>query len=271
MVHVPEAAGVPAVLWRRRKPILYALVGGGAAVAVVVVLVLTGAIPLLENRPSKVSVQPVTLSFDPTNNPCFPSDFTNATPLVETAGGRVVLTVPLVDRSGGSVRDCTVSSVAATTAGFHVMSANVPLLVVPTGTTTLSVTVGLPSSAYAGALNLTANVTYVAQNVTVQNQTLTFENATAQASCGVSVPIASGFSAFGGSYYNDSVGFFVISPTRSCSVTGVTATTAGFTVVSSELPVLLPIDAAASVNLVLKVPENGYVGNLNLTLTLTWT
>ena len=213
----------------------------------------------------------MTLSFDPTNNPCFQSNFTNSTPFVESTGGRILFTVPLVDQSRGVARNCTVSAVAASTAGFRVESANVPLVVRATGTTTLNVSVRLPSSAYAGALNLTASVTYLAQNITVHNQTLAFQNVTAQASCGVSAPFASGFTTFGGSSYNDSVGFFVISPSRSCSVTAVSASTPGFVVVSSNVPVLLPIDAVASVNFVLKVPESGYVGDLNLTVTLTWT
>lgn len=250
--------------------------GIGAAVAVaivVVVLLLSGILPvglkLGGGSVAPVTVTSTTLAFTPANNPCFTSTYSNRTPSTLPGGTIQVYRVDLVNDANGAARDCRVLSIHVTTPGFSLASANVPLNVPAGPATLLSITVNLPRSGYSGPLNLEASAAYVLPNITVKNQNGSYSPSSSAGPCGASPPSGAGFTGFGGSTYNDSIGFFVISPSQSCSITGVTTTTPGFTILSSDTPYPLPIDSFASVSFVIQVPPGPFSGNVTIVLELS--
>lgn len=56
--------------------------------------------------------------------------------------------------TGGLILSCTISSVTATTSGFSISGANVPLTVAADGSQTLSFTIHMPSGSYSGVLTI---------------------------------------------------------------------------------------------------------------------
>lgn len=68
------------------------------------------------------------------------------------AGGSEQDTLTITNN--GLLFSCTISSVSATTSGFSISGANVPLTIPAGGTQALSFTIGSPNSAYTGVLTL---------------------------------------------------------------------------------------------------------------------
>lgn len=58
-----------------------------------------------------------------------------------------------------SYATCTITGVSVSTDGFSVTNSNAPLTIEPGATQTLSVTVGVPSSGYTGAVTIVVQVT----------------------------------------------------------------------------------------------------------------
>ncbi|HXQ94791.1 MAG TPA: hypothetical protein VN864_06480 [Thermoplasmata archaeon] len=257
-----------------RRSLQYAAVGGAVAAVVVVVLVLgfVGVLPLglhSSGSTASVTVRSATLSFAPSANPCFPSEYGGGHSHTLTAGGLLEFTINLTDESGGSVHACTVTGVNVSTPGFQLVSTNAPLLLPNGGGAELNISVQVPSAAFVGNLSMTANVTFLRPNIDVTAQNVTFSPSSDMGACGVDTPTALGFTTFAGSHYDDSAGFFVISPTVSCTITGVSTTTAGFGIVSSSTPYGLPIDNFGGVTFVLSVPSQAYTGNVTILLALS--
>jgi hypothetical protein len=249
------------------------VLGVAAAVAVVVALLIGGLLPFAHlgpsgSSPSSVDIRDVNLSLTPQGNPCFGSGYGTSTPSTVAAGGTFTLQVPLRDQDPAAARSCTVGQVLVDTPGFTLQGANVPFLVPDTGSATLTIVVNVPDSSYSGSLNLSAAVTYLAADVQVLAQNVTFSPSSNP--CGVSTFGTSGFSVFSNASYNDSIGLISISPQQYCDVSGVSVSTPGFTVQSAGTPVALPIDSTASVSFVLGTPATSFEGDLGLTLTLSW-
>jgi hypothetical protein len=242
-------------------------------VAVALALVLSGALShgslLGALKVPEVTVTDILLSFTPSNDPCFTSDYENSTPGTVVAGGTVTFVAAIVDQADGSARDCALTSVNVTTPGFVLVASNLPLNVSPSGSAQLNLTLRAPTISYDGPLNLTANASFELPNVHVLAQNVTFDPSGAAGACGVSVFGSGGFTQFSATDFDDSIGFFVISPAYYCTITAVSTPTSGFSVVSSQTPVSLPIDSIASVSFVLALPETAYSGNLSLTVTLS--
>jgi hypothetical protein len=243
-----------------------------AVVVIVLLLGLAGVLPIgihaLGSQPS-VTVHSTTLTFAPGSNPCFPSAYAGGQVHTLATGGVIDFTINLTDQSGGSVRDCTVTSVNVSTAGFTVESSNVPLIVPLGAPAELNVSVGDPTSSYQGNLSMTANVTFQLPNVNITAQNFVWSPSSDAGPCGVDAASSTAFQTFAGSVYDDSAGFFVISPEVVCNVTAVSTTTAGFSVVSSNTPVFLQIDSFGGVTFALSVPSQAYTGNVSIVLTLT--
>lgn len=243
-----------------------------AAIVAVVLLGLAGVLPLginaLGAQPT-VTVHSATLTFEPASNPCFPSEYGGGQAHTLATGGVIDFTINLTDQSDGSVRACTVVSVNVSTPGFTVESSNVPLFVALGVPAELNVSVGVPNSAYQGNLSMTANVTFQRPNVDVTAQNFSYSPSSDSGPCGVDAASGVAFQTFAGSQYDDSAGFFVISPEVSCTITAVATTTPGFSVVSASTPVFLPIDSFSGVSFVLAVPSQAYTGNVSIVLTLT--
>lgn len=253
----------------RRRKLAYALSGGIAVVVVVVVLILTGVLPLIPATViPKVTVTQANLSFSPSGNPCF-GTYADDAPVTLDVGGQETFFVNLTDQSPNSAHDCTVGDIQVLTPGFSLVSSNAPLSVPTSGVGELTFTVKYPSTAYHGPLNMSAPVTYFGPNIHVATQN--FSWSTSPSSCGVE-DVTGGnvnITAFAGETYNDSVGFFVISPENYCIIDSVGTSTPGFSVISSSTPYQLPIDSIAGVSFELQLPAQAYTGGLNITLSLT--
>lgn len=248
------------------------MAGGLAVVAVVFGLGFAGILPLgLHTNSSSPTdtIGSATLTFAPANNPCFPSEYGGGRAHTVVAGGFLEFRINLSDRSGGTVHACTVTGVNVSTAGFQMESTNVPVVVPNGGTATLNVTVEVPTTSYSGNLTMTANVTFLLPNVDVLNQNVTYSPSSDSGACGASPPSGLAFKTFAGTEYDDSVGFFVISPSVSCTITGVSTPTAGFAIASSNTPYGLPIDSFGGVTFVLSVPSQAYTGNVSIVLELS--
>jgi hypothetical protein len=265
----PDAPAVP----RPRRTLQYAAVGGTVAAVVIVVLLLgfAGILPLgLHSSASPtVTVHSARLSFSPASNPCFFSDYGGGAAHTLIAGGVIDFTINLTDQSGGSVHACTVTGVNVSTPGFRLDSSNLPVVLPNGGRAELNLSVQVPTVAFQGNLTMTANVTYLLPNVNVLAQNVSYSPSSNAGPCGASPPAALAFKTFAGSEYSDSAGFFVISPSVGCKITGVSTTTAGFGIASSSTPYGLPIDNLASVSFVLSVPSQAYTGNLTILLDLS--
>lgn len=252
---------------------MWAVAGGGSAAVVVVVvaLLLTGVIPLGAPAGPKVEVTAVTLSFSPASNPCFTSDYVNDSPSTQPAGGVFNFEAAITNDAQGAAEDCMIESLSTATPGFSVEAANVPLEVPASGSTELDVEVSTPSTAYTGPLNLTATATFVPPNVNVSHQNVVYSNPTQAGQCGAFSTIAFPFTGFGGGVYNDTVEFLILNAEDFCSITSLTVAPTSFPVLSTDLPIPLPVDSFATVTFTLGLPTAGYSGNLTLTFGFTIT
>jgi hypothetical protein len=245
-------------------------VGGAAAVSVVLIVVLAGILIPAATKSLLVHVSAVTLSFAPGDNPCFPTNYTNQTPVTVIAGGSEAITVPLSDQSNGGARDCTVESVSVLTPGFSLASANVPLHVGASGSSTLSILVNYPPSGYSGPLNLTASVTYVLPTITVTS--LNFSWVPSSNPCGLDSPVAyyPHFVGFAGGDFNNTAGYASIFSTNSCTLIAVTTPTPGFAVISANVPDPIPQYNFGGVSFELQLPSTAYNGTLEIDLDLSF-
>ena len=262
----------PAAPTSARRKRVYALTSGIAVAIVVLVLILTGIIPLVPGAAkgvAKVTVTQANLAFLPYGNPCL-GNYTDSTSVTLAVGGEEVFYGNLTDQSPSSAHDCGVGSIQILTPGFSLVSSNTPLTVPTSGTVELTFTVRFPATPYNGTLNMSAPVTYLGPNIHVTSQEFLWSASPSY--CGVEDLMGSGsvnITGFAGGTYNDSVGFFVISPEYNCIINSVGTVTPGFSVLSSSTPYMLPIDSIAGISFVIQFPLQAYTGGLNITLDLT--
>jgi len=253
----------------RRKVIFGAAVAGGA-VAVVLILILAGILFPGSPLSPKVTVTGVTLSFLPASDPCFGLGYANDTPVTLAAGAQETLLISLTDQAPQQARGCTVGAVSISTPGFSLVSANVPLQVGDSGSATLKIEVKYPSTSYSGPLNLSAPVTYISPNITVQSQSFTWSPGSN--ACGLDSPVSpySMFAGFAGDDFNDSAAYAAISGQYACTITAVTTSTPGFSVISASVPDAIPENSFSGVSFELRLPSTAYNGTLSVTFDLTW-
>ena len=254
----------------RRRRLIYAASGGAAVVVVVLILIFWGVIPLPVGAvTTKVTVTTATLTFDPSDNPCF-SAYASTAPVTILAGGEETFLVNLTDQSPSQARDCTVGTIGNLTAGFSVISANTPLRVPTSGKAQLSFTVRVPSSSYDGPLNMTAPVTFITPDVNVT--AIDFAWSPSSNPCGVDMPVAfyTSFRGFSGSTFNDTAGFIALEPPTSCSVSAVSTSTPGFEILSASVPYSIPANNLGAVSFEILLPTGSYTGTLDVSLLLAW-
>jgi hypothetical protein len=130
----------PLRLRPRRTWLVAAIV---VAVAVVIATVLlVAAVPF---------VTVTEIDFTSVDNACG-ANGSNVSGFTVRATSTAFVNVTVVN--SGSALPCTISSLRATTAGFSLSGANLPLRVSPNGSAPLSFTVHVPSSGYMGNLNV---------------------------------------------------------------------------------------------------------------------
>jgi hypothetical protein len=254
----------------RRRKWLYAVLIAVVAIVVVVGIVLAVVLSPGASSPQKVTATATTISFDPSDSHCFGAGFTNSTPVTLTVGGQETISVPLMAPTNGLVRACTVTGVSVNTTGFSVVSSNTPLLVDTSGITTLQIVVGYPTSSYSGPLNLTASLSFILPNVTVQK--LNFSWSPASNPCGLDAPVAisPSFTAFAGGNFTDNAGFASFDASSSCTLNQVTTNTTGFSIITASVPYSIPSDNFGGISYELQMPSVAFNGTLYLTLHLTW-
>lgn len=266
------ATAGPGPKGRLRRRTVFAIVAGSAAVVVAILVILLVVVIPGESEAVRVNVDAVNLDFSPSPDPCFGTEYTNQSPTSLAAGGTETLFVNLSDQDDSAARSCTVQTVSLTSPGFVISSANVPLRVNNTGTATLVIAVRVPGEAFTGDLNLSASVTYVAPNVTVNAVNVTWNSATASGECGLDTPLASpaSFSAFPLANVNASAAFASIGGIEySCTLTSVSVTTPGFSLVSSSAPVTIEFDTFSGVSFELLLPPTAFNGTLDVTLNVS--
>lgn len=265
----------PSARPRRGRRRLWAGLGAVAAILVVVLILWIGGIGPFGGKTAAgpaVTVTASTLSFSPARDPCFQSEYGTREPGTLAPGGTYILLTKLSIDQYGSVRNCTVESVAITTPGFSLLAANVPLFVPAVGGATLNISVTVPSVAYTGQLNLTAVAAFTSPNVNATNRQVSRSTSNSTFLCGISGVSGGGpFLSFSSTEVNDSVSFIVTSPFDSCIITSVSTSTSGFRILSSGTPYQLPIDSFAGVTFVLLTPSASYNGTVSLTLKVTAT
>jgi hypothetical protein len=256
---------------RRRRGVYIGAGIGAAIIVIVLALWLAGVGPFAGqspiNRPT-VTVTAATLSFTPSSNPCFASDYGTTTPGTLATGGTYIFSAKLTSDAAGSARYCTVKNLTITSPGFTIASANVPLFVPASGGALLNVSITVPSTAYEGQLNITAGVTFTLPGVTVKNLNGYYSPSNLSGPCGATPALGGGFTTWSHNDFNASVGFIVYSAADACEISNVTTNTTGFTVLNPQVPYVLPVDNFGGVSFVLLTPTGTYDGNVSIILDL---
>jgi len=130
---------------KRHGPLYWVAVVIGIIVLIVIVLVIIAAVVFVSTT---VSVSGI--NFTSSDNEC---GMNSQTALGFTTSGGASEQVSYIV-TGGLFLSCTISSVTATTAGFSISGANVPLTVAADGSQTLTFTVHVPSHSYSGILTI---------------------------------------------------------------------------------------------------------------------
>ncbi len=269
---LPHSQGSRAFSASGRRKRRYMVAGAVVAVGAVLLLAIGGLIPGVGPLfgPAKVTVTSVTLTFTPSTNPCF-SVYGSTSSLTAAAQAKDTISVYLTDEAPDRAHQCTVQSIQVDTRGFSLVSENTPLTVPNFGKGLLIFTVGFPSAAYDGPLNLTAPVTFQGPNVNVTGIHVAWSPSSN--SCGVYPPTAnpSSLSGFSGGSFNGSAVYWDVSPSSYCSVTSVTVAPSGFTVLSATVPDPVGANNLDGVSFEIGLPATNYTGALNVTLYLTVT
>lgn len=129
---------------KRRRWVLPVVI---AVVVVVVLIGVAGALVFLADV-SGVNVSAINWS----GSSCGALSGTSSRGFTGPEGGSLAYSIAVVNED--PILSCTISSVTATTPGFAITGGDLPLTIPAGGSQVLSVTIGLPSSAYAGALTL---------------------------------------------------------------------------------------------------------------------
>ena len=115
---------------------------------VVVVIGVVLALVLLAAAATSISVSAI--NFTSSDNAC---GMNSQTTLGFTTGGGSTVQESVIV-TGGLFLSCTINTVSATTAGFSVSGANVPLTVAADGSQTLTFNIHVPSGSYSGVLTI---------------------------------------------------------------------------------------------------------------------
>ena len=119
----------------------------GIIVIIVIALVVSGLI-LFAAAP-KVDV--TAINFTSSDNACGMNSQTSSG-FSTTGGGSVQLSYTIDNTD--PLFSCTINTVSATTSGFSISGANVPLTIAAGGSQTLSMTIHAPSGSYSGVLTI---------------------------------------------------------------------------------------------------------------------
>lgn len=119
----------------------------GIIVLVVIVIVAAGL--LLYAAAPKVTV--TAINFTSSDDACGTNSQTDLG--FSTTGGSTYQESYIVTNSN-FILSCTISSIGATTSGFSISGANVPLTIAAGGSQTLSFTIHVPSGSYNGVLTI---------------------------------------------------------------------------------------------------------------------
>jgi hypothetical protein len=199
------------------------------------------------NSTTHVNVTAVSWAFSGTSH-CFNDTITAGT---EVAGNDVfTVSVPLSYSGSAS---CTVNSVATGTTGFTYVDSNTPLTISSGGSQTLNVQVRAPNKNSTGVLDLVASVS-PSNHTTRVNVTAVNWDFTGSANC-FNDTTSSGSVVSGGSNFTVSVAISFSGPaSASCTVQGLTAGTSGFTVISSDTPLVVPSGSTQTLSAQVRAP-----------------
>ena len=118
-------------------------------IIVIIIIVVVAAALLLYAAAPKVTV--TAINFTSSDNACGMNSQTDIG--FSTTGGSSYQESYIIT-NGNILLSCTISSVSATTSGFSISGANVPLTIAAGGSQTLSFTINVPSGSYNGVLTI---------------------------------------------------------------------------------------------------------------------
>lgn len=118
-------------------------VGVAVVVAVIVILALLAAV--------STSIDVTAINFTSSDNACGTNGGTSSG-FTTSGGGSIQDTVTIINSN--LFDSCTIASVSATTSGFSISGANVPLTIPAGGQESLSFTITAPSGSYTGVLTI---------------------------------------------------------------------------------------------------------------------
>jgi len=118
-------------------------------IIVIIIIVVVAAALLLYAAAPKVTV--TAINFTSSDNACGMNSQTDIG--FSTTGGSSYQESYIIT-NGNILLSCTIGSVSATTSGFSISGANVPLTIAAGGSETLSFTINVPSGSYNGVLTI---------------------------------------------------------------------------------------------------------------------
>jgi hypothetical protein len=130
---------------KKSKKLLWIIIGVVVAVviAVIAVLALIGA--------AATAVDVTAINYTSADNACGTAGGTSGG-FTTSTGGSIQDTLTITN--GNIFSSCIIATVSATTPGFSISGANVPLTIPASGTLSLSFTITAPSSSYTGVLTI---------------------------------------------------------------------------------------------------------------------
>ncbi len=121
----------------------------GIIIGVVIVIIVIGVLAYVGSNANSVDVTAINITSS--NNACGVSGH-SFSGFTTNPGGKIQDTI--IIGNGNILLSCTINSVAATTSGFSISGANVPLSIPAGGTQSLSFTIIAPGSSYNGVLTI---------------------------------------------------------------------------------------------------------------------
>jgi len=128
---------------KKSRKLLWIIIGVVVVIVVVVIVVISLA--------ASSSITVTAINFTSSDNACGANGHSEAG-FTTSGGGSVSYTLSVTN--GNILLSCTISSVSATTSGFSISGANVPLTIPAGGTESLSFTITAPSGSYNGVLTV---------------------------------------------------------------------------------------------------------------------
>ena len=128
---------------KKSRKLLWIIIGVVVVIVVIVIVVISLA--------ASSSVTVTAINFTSSDNACGANGHSESG-FTTSGGGSVSYTLSVTN--GNILLSCTISSVSATTSGFSISGANVPLTIPAGGTESLSFTITAPSGSYNGVLTI---------------------------------------------------------------------------------------------------------------------